>query len=132
MTTLRVATRKGLFSVTGGGARWRQTCLGFLGDPVTMVLDDARDGRLYVALALGHFGPKLHASEDGGETWREIACPAFPTAPEDATEKPSVHLVWALEPGGRDEPGALWAGTQPGALFRSDDRGASWRLIESL
>ncbi|MGH6719926.1 MAG: WD40/YVTN/BNR-like repeat-containing protein, partial [Alphaproteobacteria bacterium] len=37
-----------------------------------------------------------------------------------------------LEPGGAAETGVLWAGTQPGALFRSADGGASWTLIESL
>ena len=36
----------------------------------------------------------------------------------------------AFEP--LDAPGALWAGTMPGGLFRSEDRGQSWRLIEPL
>jgi len=31
-----------------------------------------------------------------------------------------------------DCTGVLWAGTLPGGLFRSEDRGASWRLIRSL
>ncbi len=34
--------------------------------------------------------------------------------------------------GGADRPGTLWAGTIPGGLFRSDDRGASWRLNREL
>jgi photosystem II stability/assembly factor-like uncharacterized protein len=35
-----------------------------------------------------------------------------------------------LEAGG--VPGRLWAGTMPGGLFRSEDGGASWALIEPL
>lgn len=132
MPTIHVATRKGLFAATRGARGWDIALLGFLGEPVTMILADPRDRRLYAALAHGHFGPKLHASDDGGATWREIGCPSFPPAPEDAAEKPAVHLVWALEPGGAAEAGALWAGTQPGALFRSGDRGTSWSLVESL
>jgi len=31
-----------------------------------------------------------------------------------------------------DEPGVLWAGTLPGALFRSDARGESWQLNDAL
>jgi hypothetical protein len=37
-----------------------------------------------------------------------------------------------LEAGGADEPGLLWAGTIPGGLFRSADRGATWELVRSL
>jgi photosystem II stability/assembly factor-like uncharacterized protein len=37
--------------------------------------------------------------------------------------------IWSLAAG---SDGVLWAGTLPGGLFRSDDRGASWRLVESL
>jgi hypothetical protein len=36
--------------------------------------------------------------------------------------------LWSLESGGK----RLWAGTIPGGLFASDDRGASWRLVSSL
>lgn len=135
---LHVATRKGLFRLEpddGGG--WAIARASFVGDPVTIVLDDARDGSLYAGLNLGHFGTKLRRSTDGGASWEEIAVPAFDPVPEDADEAtkqaaPSVKQLWALEGGGADRPGVLWAGTIPGALFCSDDRGASWRLVRSL
>jgi hypothetical protein len=44
----------------------------------------------------------------------------------------SLKLVWALAPGGADEPGALWCGTLPGGLFRSDDGGETWTLNRPL
>ena len=43
-----------------------------------------------------------------------------------------MSLLWTLAAGGADQPGTLWAGTVPGGLFRSDDRGESWSLVESL
>jgi hypothetical protein len=110
----------------------------FLGEPVTMVLADARAGQLYAALRLGHFGVKLHRSADQGRSWQEIAAPAYPPKPEDAPgaepdKTPwSTDQIWALVPGAPTQPGRLWAGTIPGGLFRSDDHGDHWSLVESL
>jgi len=131
-----VATRKGLFTVDRGEDGWAIARAAFLGDPVTIVLRDRRDGAVYAGLNLGHYGAKLHRSDDGGETWDEVACPAFPQQagadPDAEPQGPSVEQIWALEPGGKDQPGVLWAGTIPGGLFRSDDHGASWRLADAL
>jgi photosystem II stability/assembly factor-like uncharacterized protein len=97
-----------------------------------MVLPDARDGTVYAALNLGHFGPKLHRTRDG-KTWKECAAPAYPAAPGQEDKKSdSVKQIWSLESGGRNEKGTLWAGTIPGGLFHSHDGGDSWSLIESL
>jgi hypothetical protein len=129
--SIHVATRKGLFHLRWHASGWGVDGVSFLGDPVTMMLDDARDGTRYAALNLGHFGVKLRRSEDAGRSWAEVAAPAFPAAQEGA-EAPSVKQVWALAPGGASEPGVLWAGTIPAALFRSADRGASWQLVRTL
>ncbi|MEO1251348.1 MAG: sialidase family protein [Pseudomonadota bacterium] len=126
-----VASRKGLFDFRKSNGGWRAGAPAFLGEPVTAVLADRRDGAIYAALNLGHFGPKLHRSDDDGATWTELAPPAFPTT-DDNKGAPSVELIWTIVPGGEKEPGALWAGTIPGALWRSNDRGESWRLIDSL
>lgn len=130
--TLHVASRKGLFSFTQAGAAWSAGPPAFLGEPVTAVLADPRDGTLYAALRLGHFGVKLHRSDNAGATWTELPAPAFPAEPGDGAAAPSVDMIWTLAAGGADEPGVLWAGTLPGALFRSADRGASWALNRSL
>lgn len=127
-----VASRKGLFTYRKNGAGWETAAPAFLGEPVSAVLKDPRDGALYAALNLGHFGPKLHRSDDDGYSWTELAPPAFPAADPQDKDAPSVEQIWTLVPGGADEPGALWAGTIPGALWRSDDRGENWKLIESL
>ena len=128
---LHVGTRKGLFEVARVGGAWEIADAQFLGDPVSAVLAE-RDGTLHAALDLGHFGAKLWRRERAG-AWRETAAPAFPPKPEDAEDDPhpwSLGKIWVLEPGGVD--GRLWAGTMPGGLFRSDDGGESWSLVETL
>ena len=61
--------------------------------------------------------------------------PAYPEGETIATGdgKPptpaTLKLFWAIESGGPDQPGRLWAGTAPGGLFRSDDGGKSWELV---
>jgi len=73
-----VATRKGLFELRRRADGWRIGTVRFLGEPVTAVLpaDPAAPSRpMIVALALGHFGAKCHASADRGETWYEVAVP---------------------------------------------------------
>jgi len=127
---LMVCTRKGLFEYVREQGRWRQGRVSFLGSPVSMCLADPRDGALYAALDLGHFGVKLHRSDDGGASWDEMATPSYAGLGGD--DPPSLTLIWSLETGGPDEPGVLWAGTIPGGLFRSGDRGGSWNLVRSL
>lgn len=127
---LHVATRKGLFDLERRQGVWEIADQHFLGDPVSAVL--ATPDAVYAALDLGHFGAKLWRREPGG-AWTERAVPTFPRKPEDAGDDPhpwSLGKIWILEPGG--VAGRLWAGTMPGGLFRSDDGGASWSLVESL
>lgn len=124
MPTLHIATRKGLFTLRESPGRRDLSRPAFPGEAVTAVL--AADGRLFAALRLGHFGVKLHRSDDDGATWRELAAPAFPAGLEEA---PAVDMIWTLA---RDGAGTLYAGTLPAALFRSTDGGESWSLMESL
>lgn len=129
------ATRKGLFFFAREESGWRLEADVFLGTPLTYVFRDPRDGALYVAANLGHFGPKLHRSDDGGANWSEIGMPAFseaPTVEGDADSSgPSVIQIWAMAPatGGA---GNLWVGTIPGGLFRTSDAGATWSLNQPL
>jgi len=130
---LFAATRKGLFELRRRNGGWDVERVSFLGSPVSMALADPRDGAVYAALDLGHFGVKLHRSDDGGANWTEVGVPSYAGVPADeGKEAPSLNLIWALEPAGDDEPGALWAGTIPGGLFRSEDRGESWSLVRGL
>src|SRR5690348_7581333 len=129
---LFAATRKGLFEFRARPSGWDVANISFLGSPVNQVMKDPRDGALYAALDLGHFGVKLHRSEDDGASWTEIGVPSYAGVDQEAKDPPSLKLLWVLEAGGRDQPGLLWAGTIPGGLFLSQDRGQSWTLIRSL
>lgn len=139
-TSIYVATKKGLFHITRQGKGWGVAKAHFLGDHVSMMLPDRRDGALYAAFHHGHFGAKVQRSRDRGESWEETPAPAYPPQPEGETDvdgfgKPvpwKVVQIWSLEAGLVDEPGVLWCGTIPGGLFRSGDNGASWELVRSL
>src|SRR5215468_2531936 len=104
---LHVASRKGLFELARRNGAWEVTDARFLGDPVSAVLTD-RDGAVYAALDLGHFGAKLWRREPGG-AWSERGVPMFPTKPADSDGDPhpwSLGKIWILEAGG--VPGRLW------------------------
>jgi photosystem II stability/assembly factor-like uncharacterized protein len=138
MHLLLISTRKGLFVAEparrGDGYMVERAC--FVGDNVTLAMVDPRGG-WYAALDHGHFGVKLHRSDDFGATWTEISTPQYP--PQSAPEvtpygnelKWATSLIWALAPA-LDHDGALWCGTLPGGLFRSEDRGATWKIDEAL
>ncbi|MBB5017605.1 hypothetical protein HNQ59_000874 [Chitinivorax tropicus] len=132
---LLIGTRKGLFVFEQGttAPAWQMTAHHFVGIPVSAVLVDPRSGRWLAALRHGHFGPKLHISDDQGAQWQEVPSPAFP--PESVTADqtpPAVDTIWTLAAAGADMPGMLLAGTIPAALFLSGDGGQSWGLVESL
>jgi len=135
-----VGTRKGLFSIVRRSGRWQIGGTAFLGDNVSMLLADPRDGVRYVALEHGHFGCKMHRSAGARADWSEIAAPAYPPKPDAAPEVDpmgktvpwTVLKIWSLEAGGAGEPGVLWCGTIPGGLFKSSDGGASWSLNAPL
>ncbi|GAB4569337.1 MAG: exo-alpha-sialidase [Rhizobacter sp.] len=124
-----VATRKGLFELGRQGKGWEIARVSFLAEPVSMLLPPTASGRMLAALNLGHFGVKVHASDDAGATWREVGTPAYPPQPADATGVPwKLVQIWSME----SVAGALWAGTLPGGLFRSGDGGETWQLVDSF
>jgi hypothetical protein len=126
-----VCTRKGLFDFARGSNGYEIARRSHIGNPVSMALRDDRDSTLYAAIDLGHFGTKLHRSSDEGANWEEVAVPSYEGVPasKEGEAAPALKLIWCLEKGA---DGALWAGTLPGGLFKSTDRGASWQLNKPL
>jgi photosystem II stability/assembly factor-like uncharacterized protein len=128
---LAIGTRKGLFLA-------RSTASGpFEVDPIRFstvgvhsVAIDTRGPapRLLAGIEYGHFGPSVMHSDDLGETWQEAghAPVAFPEKTEAALAR-----VWQLTPS-PSEPGVVWAGVEPAALFRSEDGGVTYEMIEGL
>ena len=82
-----IGTRKGLFALDGDAL----DLVGFAGVPVTAASYDRRDGTTYAALDHGHFGVKVHRSDDGGATFTELAPPAYPDRPADSSDTDPVR-----------------------------------------
>jgi hypothetical protein len=124
------ATRKGLFELRRVGALWRVERVSFLGEPVTMLLAPQADGRMLAALNLGHFGVKLHASDDAGVHWREVSVPTYPRSPP--TPGPGVEAGAGVGAGrGRSGP-RLGRHLARRTVRESDDFGSQLALCEAL
>jgi hypothetical protein len=124
-TRLLVATRKGLWVLTGDAARrtWKIAGPHFLGHIVHHAVLDPRDGKTLLAAArTGHLGPTIFRSTDRGRTWKEAT---RPPAFEAGSGRTVDHTFW-LAPGHASEAGAWYAGTSPQGLFRSTDAGVTW------
>ena len=125
-----VGTRKGAFRFRSSDRRkWSTVGPVFPGEEVNHVIRDPRDPeRFYAAVNSAWFGAHLHASKDGAKTWKlseeGLAMKSVPDT--------SLKRLWHIEPGAADEPGVVWAGGDPGALFRSDDWGKTWSEVASL
>jgi hypothetical protein len=132
-TVLAIGTRKGLFLARSrdGRAGWDLEGPHFPSDSVYAVgIDTRREGtRLLVAATSGHWGPTVYRSDDLAATWSETEGGAL-RFPSDSGA--ALAQVWQLLPGAADEPEVVWAGTEPAALFRSDDRGETFSLVEGL
>ncbi len=129
---LAVGTRKGLFlGRPGGRGGWDLTGPHFPMQAVYSVGIDTRGDRprLLAGADSSHWGPSVFRSEDLGASWHEPARPAVKFPESTGT---SLERVWQLEPAGPDEPEVVYAGTQPGALFRSEDGGETFAFVRSL
>jgi photosystem II stability/assembly factor-like uncharacterized protein len=132
---LLVATRKGAWIFRSDAARraWRTDGPHFLGQVISHLVLDPRDGRTLLAAAkTGHLGPTIFRSADLGRSWKEATHPpAFPKAGEGEKGRTVDHTFW-LTPGHPSQPGTWYAGTSPHGLFRSEDGGASWAPVTGL
>lgn len=121
---LALGTTKGLFLVSDG-------VLDGPSFPGESVHTFAQLPGRYLASGLdAHFGATVRVSDDAGITWQQGS--SRPIAFPDDTEA-SLEAVWQLHPDRRpDRSSTVWAGTEPAALFRSDDRGESFELVRGL
>jgi hypothetical protein len=132
-TIVLVGTTKGLFALRSAGGREPFTLEGpsFAGEEVYSTCVDNRGGRtrLFVGSVSNHWGPVLRRSDDLGASWSEekTAALTFPAA-SDA----SLARIWQLTPGPSDQPEVVYAGVEPAALFRSEDGGVSFSLVDGL
>jgi photosystem II stability/assembly factor-like uncharacterized protein len=131
-TVLLVGTRKGLWIGQSDEARtdWSWTGPHFDMTEVYSAMVDRRGGRtrLLVGTSSPWTGPVLAISDDLGASWRESAGVRFP---DDVDA--SVERIWQLQPGtSAAGDGVVYAGTEPGAIFRSEDGGETFALERAL
>jgi photosystem II stability/assembly factor-like uncharacterized protein len=140
--TLLLGTRKGLAWYERENGRWKLAHVAHEGNPIAYATLDARDGAAWVCIDHGHWGQKLSRSSDRGRSWEEIPAPKYPDGAEIVVGFPgqgerkrqpaTLRYAWVLVPGGADQPGRMYLGTEPGGLFVSNDGGATWSLCEGL
>ena len=132
-TLVLVGTAKGLFSLrsTDGRRGFELEGPALVGEEVYATCIDGRGAstRLLAGSVSMHWGPIVRRSEDGGRSWIEEdeATVAFPPGTEA-----SVARIWQLTAAGADQPDVVYAGVEPAALFRSDDGGRRFSLVQGL
>jgi photosystem II stability/assembly factor-like uncharacterized protein len=124
---------RGLYKTSDGGATWRQILGGGEYTGVTDLVMDPRDPdvlyaathqRLRTVAALINGGPEsgIHASRDGGATWRELE--------KGLPEEDMGRIGLAISP---QQPDVLYAtielAQRKGGFWRSEDRGESWEKV---
>ena len=100
------------------------------GGAVYHMILDPRDGRtVYASAPMGSepWGPAIYR---GRAVEEPKATQAFPKFKEGSDL--SVSRIWHIEPGPSEAPDTIYAGAEPAALFRSDDRGDTWHDLGSL
>ncbi|MFC7495894.1 MULTISPECIES: WD40/YVTN/BNR-like repeat-containing protein [unclassified Nocardioides] len=130
-TILMVGTRKGLWLGTSDGARadWEFTGPHFDMEEVYSCMVDKRGDRprLLAGSSSSWTGPQVWRSDDLGADWQETPNGAV-RFPEDAGV--TVERIWQLVPGCEDD--VVYAGTEPGAVWKSVDRGETFELERAL
>jgi hypothetical protein len=95
----------------------------------TEYLPDKRTPRILLGNLSTHWGALVSWSDDFGASWHE---PADGNVKFPAGSGLSLNAIWALEAAPLIGPDVVFAGADPAALYRSDDRGERFHPVESL
>lgn len=128
---LLVGTHKGAFLFTSDVDRKRWELKGpFLkgGDVNHVVLDARSEPTIFACVNSYWWGSGVKMSKDFGVTW--IDSETGIRFEENSGMK--VERVWAVTPGLKSEPDTLYAGVDPGTMFKSEDGGRSWQEVSAL
>ncbi|MES1221393.1 MAG: glycosyl hydrolase, partial [Bacteroidota bacterium] len=94
-STLLLGTRKGFIAYHFKNGKWQSENLSFEGIPVSIAYADERTGTWWACLEHGHWGVKLHRSNDRGKTWEELTAPAYPEGEEIKEGLPATtRYIW--------------------------------------
>jgi photosystem II stability/assembly factor-like uncharacterized protein len=129
---LLAGTRQGLFLISSADRQhWQveKTQLEARPARIFYAAFDARNHyRLFVADNGENAETYLRYSDDLGQSWRE---------PKQSIQFPqksgfTLKAIWYIEPGRNDEPGTMYAGTDPACLWVSRDYGEHWEVNEAM
>ncbi len=119
-TCLVVATVEGVATLRRGApeSEWRLIGRSLADRHVGALQYEPVSGKLFAG---AHSDGGLWVSDDGaGDDWRELT---------NGIDRPHIYSLAARRSGDRV---TLFAGTQPAALYRSDDFGESWTEIDGV
>jgi hypothetical protein len=132
-TILLIGTRKGLVLARSRDDRrsWSVEPLRFDTLEVYSVgVDPRRDPpRLFAGVGSQHWGPIFAYSDDLGRTWSEPEQPPMAFPPDSGA---SLMRVWQIVAAPDNQPDVVYTGVEPHAVFRSEDGGVSFQLVEGL
>ena len=120
---LLVGTKKGAFILESDEARQSWTVRGpsCEGYPIQDISRDPATGTLYAGGGSAWYGPRSSGSDDLGETWTQSSDGI--TYGDDG---PKITAVWNVTAA----HGVDLRRRRPAGLFRSDDRGQTWRHVD--
>ena len=126
---LSIGTKKGVFVAEAPKTRGAFALRGPSGPGVSVystLIDTRGKPRIYASSCNAFFGMKVLVSTDLGKTFNETkSAPAFPK--DDGR---ALINIWSLEPGeGKQD---LWCGVEPASLFKSNDGGDSWEMVQGI
>ncbi|WP_324212421.1 glycosyl hydrolase [Lentibacillus sp.] len=97
--------------------------------PVSLAYDPHDINRLYC----GTFGRGLWRSIDAGENWEPIAAPhAMGPVNDTVIPYPNIMSLTVSTKKSKQGYGVVYAGTEPSAIFCSEDGGDTWQEFEGI
>ncbi len=109
-----MAEGSGLFRRKAGQADWEPLTKGLPERVKVYSILEGQGGALFVGAQQGVF-----RSDDGGESWTDTKVPA--------EDRPIYSLM--IPP---DAPDTIYAGSDPAAIYKSEDRGATWQRLATI
>lgn len=123
---LITGTDKGIIIYQKVNDVWKLSDIHFIGMPIGAFHQD-QSGNWWVAINHKHWGPKLYTSKNQGETFSEVATPRF------GDDSPySLKSIWRIESQVIGPINRLYIGTEPAALFASEDQGRTFNELSGL
>jgi photosystem II stability/assembly factor-like uncharacterized protein len=128
---LLVGTKKGAFILTSDLQRKRWNINGPLlkGAEVNdFAMDVREEPKLFACVNSYWWGANIRMSTDMGKTWIESKS----GIQFDEKSGNKVNRLWSIMPAGKNEPGKIYLGVDPGAFFTTQDSGITWNEVKSL